>query len=158
MNLPKSLFSVVALSLLACSSSSSGSKPDLPAGWDGAQAVTDFTQATCGGSADAPGGPSESIDASASASSVSVAYHAANFRCDQSVQGFMRSGPKSIDFLVQPVDMNPVHAAGCDCLYEISLATKASPGTTTVTVYRRWDNESGSTDPVKIGTALVTVP
>jgi hypothetical protein len=155
MNLQTALSLILALSLLACSS---GSKPDLPAGWEGAQAVTEFTQAACSGSADAPGGPSESIDASASAGSVRVAYHAAHFRCEQSVQGFVRTGPKSLDFLVQPVDMNPASVAGCDCLYEISLAAKASSGATTITLYRRWDNHSGSSNPVEVGTAMVTVP
>jgi hypothetical protein len=159
MNLQLPLSSIVALSLLACSS---GSKPDLPAGWEGAQAVTDFTQAACSGSADGPGAPSDSIDASASAGSVSVAYHAAHFRCAQSVQGFVRTGPRSLDFLVQPVDMNPASVAGCDCLYEISLVTKASPGATTITLYRRWDH-SGSSNPgevsnlVEVGTTMVTV-
>jgi hypothetical protein len=145
----------LALTLLSCSS---GSKPDLPAGWEGAQAVTSFTQAACSGSADAPGGPTESIDASASPGSVSIAYHAAHFRCAQSVQGFARTGPKSLDFLVQPIDMNPTSVAGCDCLYEISLAAKAASGATTITLYRRWDNQAGSPNPVEVGTAMVTVP
>jgi|HubBroStandDraft_6_1064221.scaffolds.fasta_scaffold621085_1 hypothetical protein len=153
-----SIGSVIALVSACSSDNGSGSKPDLPAGWEGAQAVTDFAQAACGGSADAPGAPSESIDASTSAGSVSVAYHAANFRCEQSVQGFVRTGPKSLDFLVQPVDMNPAHPAGCDCLYEISLAANASSGATTITLYRRWDNSGGSSNPVEVGTTLVTVP
>ena len=149
---------VIALASACSSDNGSGSSRDLPAGWEGAQAVTDFTQAACGGSADAPGAPSESIDANASAGSVSVAYHEAHFRCEQSVQGFVRTGPKSLDFLVQPVDMNPAHAAGCDCLYEIALAAKASAGATTITLYRRWDNQSGSSNPLEVGTTLVTVP
>jgi hypothetical protein len=155
MNAPIALRASLTLSLLACSS---GSKPDLPAGWETAQAVTSFTQAACGGSADAPDAPSESIAVSATSGSVHVAYHAAHFRCDQSVEGFMRTSPGSVDFLVQPTDMNPSHAAGCDCLYEVTLANSRPAGPTTVTLYRRWDNESGATDPLEIGTAMVTVP
>src|ERR1019366_6865324 len=154
MNVPIVRCSSLALSLLACS----GSKPDLPAGWEGAHAVTSFTQAACGGSADAPDAPSESIVASATPGSVRVAYHAAHFRCDQSVEGFARTSPGGIDFLVQPTDMNPAHVAGCDCLYEVTLASSRPPGPTTVPVYRRWDNEGGAPEPLEIGTAMVTVP
>jgi hypothetical protein len=146
--LPASL----ALSSLACS----GSRPDLPAGWEDAQAVTNFTQAACGGSV-GPGSPSESIDVDAGQGSVNVEYHNANFRCDQAVEGFLRMSPKSVDFLVQPTDMNPSSVAGCDCLYEITLAASVPEGPTTVTVYRRWDEKSGNTNPVEVGTANVTV-
>jgi hypothetical protein len=154
MNLQSAVRASATLSLVACSSAT---KPDLPAGWEGAQAVASFTQAACSGSAGAPGSPSESLDVSPGTGSVNVAYHAAHFRCDQSVEGFIRAGPKRADFLVQPTDMNPASVAGCDCLYEISLAAHAPSGPTTVTLYRRWDNHSGSTDPVEIGTATVTV-
>jgi hypothetical protein len=54
--------------------------------------------------------------------------------------------------------MNPASVAGCDCLYEISLAAKAPSGATTITLYRRWDNQSGSTGPVEVGTTTVTIP
>src|SRR5450432_3227554 len=144
MDLSGALRASLALSLLACSS-----KPDLPAGWEGAQSVTSFTQAACGGSADDPNAPSESIVVSTGPGSVRVAYHEAHFRCDQSVEGFMRTGPKSVDFLVQPTDMNPSKVAGCDCLYEVTLAARMPAGSTTVTLYRRWDNESGATDPLQ---------
>jgi hypothetical protein len=147
----------LALPLLACSESS-GSKPDLPPGWEGAQTVSSFTQAACGGSADAPDAPSESIEASATPGSVRVAYHAAHFRCAQSVEGFMRASPGGVDFLVQPTDMNPSRVAGCDCLYEVTLASTRPAGPTTITLYRRWDNQSGASDPLEIGTAMVTVP
>ena len=148
----------LAPALAACSSGSKRFPLTFPAGWEGSQAVAQYTQAACSGSADAPGSPTESFDASAGPASVNIAYHAAHFRCEQSVQGFVRTGPKGLDFLVQPVDMNPASVAGCDCLYEISLAAKAPPGATTVTLYRRWDNSGGSSDPVQVGTAAVTIP
>jgi hypothetical protein len=65
----------------------------------------------------------------------------------------------SVEFLVQPTDMNPSSVAGCDCLYEITMATDASTGPATVTVYRRWDHHGGTpTDPVLVGSASATVP
>ena len=155
MNLQIVVLATLALSLFACSGS--GRKPDLPAGWESAQSVKSFTQAACGGSADAPGAPTESIAVDAGQGVVNVAYRNANFRCDQSVEGFMRTGSKSVDFLVQPTDMNPSSVAGCDCLYEITMATNVPSGPTTVSVYRRWDNQSGGTGPVEIGTATATV-
>jgi hypothetical protein len=158
MQLPRAVLMGIALWLHGCSGAGSGTKPDLPAGWENAQSVKSFTQATCSGAPDIPGGPIESIDATASAGSVNIAYHAANFRCDQRVAGFVRTGPGSAEFLVQPVDMNPSSVAGCDCLYEVAMVANAMPGPTTVTVYRRWDEHSGNTDPVKIGTASVNVP
>ena len=155
MNVQTVLFASLAPLLLACSGS--GSKPDLPSGWESAQSMKSFTQAACNGFPGLPGSPAESIAVDAGQGTVSVAYHGAHFRCDQSVEGFVRSGVKSVDFLVQPTDMNPSSVAGCDCLYEITLATSAAPGPTTVSLYRRWDNHSGSTDPVEIGTASATV-
>ena len=149
----------LALSLLACSGSGgSGGKPDLPAGWEGAQSVKSFTQAACSGSPGLPGGPSESIDVDAGQGAVNVAYHNANFRCAQTVEGFMRTGSKSVDFLVQPTNMKPSSVARCDCLYEIALAAGVPAGPTTVTLYRRWDEQSGNTNPVEIGTEAVDVP
>lgn len=134
-------------------------KPDLPTGWEDAQSVKSFTQATCSGSALDPNAPAESIDVSASLNAVRVAYHAAHFRCAQSVEGFVRKSTTNLDFLVQPVDMNPSTVAGCDCLYEITMAFSVTPGPTQITVYRRWDHHAGnSPDPMQVGTASVTVP
>jgi hypothetical protein len=155
LNLQIVVLASLPLSLLACSGS--GSKPDLPAGWGSAQSVKSFAQAACGGSADAPGAPTGSIAVDAGQGAVNVAYHNAHFRCDQSVEGFMRTGPKSVDFLVQPTDMNPSSTAGCDCLYEITMATNVPSGPTTVSVYQRWDNQSGIKGPIEIGTATATV-
>jgi hypothetical protein len=54
--------------------------------------------------------------------------------------------------------MNPSSVAGCDCLYEITMETSVSAGTTTVTVYRRWDHQSGGDSPVEVGSASASVP
>jgi hypothetical protein len=90
---------------------------------------------------------------------IEVAYHHAHFRCEQTVEAFVRLGSNATDFLVQPADMNPSNVAACDCLYEITMAADVSAGATTVTVYRRWDHLGGNpSDPVQVGTASVTVP
>ena len=158
-NTPTAPTLVLASGALLIATVSACSKPDLPAGWEDAQPLKSFTQATCSGSAVDPNAPAESIDVSASSNAVRVAYHAAQFRCAQSVEGFVRKSATHLDFLVQPVDMNPSTVAGCDCLYEISMAVTASPGPTQVTVYRRWDHHGGNPpDPMQVGTASVTVP
>lgn len=148
MNALTATLASAALLSVACSG------PDLPAGWEHAESVTSFTQAQCGGSA-GPGSPSETVDVVAGVGAVRVAYHAAQFRCAQTVEGFFRPRPSSMDFLVQPKDMHPKEAAGCDCLYEITMSAPAPSGQTAVTVYRRWD---GDTSPVvEIGSVTASV-
>jgi acyl carrier protein len=142
MNMRTATLAIAALWPVACSG------PDLPAGWEHAESVTSFTQAQCNGSAGLPGSPSETVDVVAGAGELRVAYHAAHFRCEQTVEGFVRRGPNSVDFLVQPKDMHPTKVAGCDCLYEITMSASAPSGHTAITVYRRWD---GDTSPVVEG-------
>ena len=50
-----------------------------------------------------------------------------------------------MSFLIR---VHPAHVAGCDCLYEVTLANGSPSGSTTVTLYRRWDSESGAADPL----------
>jgi hypothetical protein len=149
MNMRTATLAIAALWLVACSG------PDLPAGWEHAESVTSFTQAQCSGSAGLPGGPSETVDVVAGVGEVRVAYHDAHFRCEQTVEGFVRRGRNSVDFLVQPKDMHPTKVAGCDCLYEITMSASAPSGHTAITVYRRWD---GDTSPVvEVGTVTASV-
>src|SRR4051812_25305908 len=96
-----------ALIALACSGSTSGTSADLPAGWETAKPVQSFSLSECSGSPGDPAAPSESIDVTVAARSISIAYHQAHFRCVQAVQGFVRLGSHAADFLVQPTDMNP---------------------------------------------------
>jgi hypothetical protein len=152
------LQAIVLSGVVLWSPACSGGKPDLPPGWENAQSVKSFTQAACSGSPGLPTGPNESVDVTANTRAVSIAYHAAHFRCAQSVEGFVRTGTNTADFLVQPTDMNPSSVAGCDCLYEITMGASVAAGATTVTVYRRWDHQSGSDSPVEIGAASANVP
>jgi hypothetical protein len=147
-----------AVSLAACSGKTAPA-PDLPAGWGDARSVAQFSQAACGGSADDPAAPAESVEITAQTRGVSVAYHDAHFRCEQDVEAFVRSSSGTLDFLVQPVDMNPSTVVRCDCLYEIAFAEPAETGSVIVTVYRRWDHYGGNpVDPTEVGSATVTVP
>jgi hypothetical protein len=149
----------VALLALSCSGESSGPGSDLPPGWSNAKSVASFSQASCGGSPLDPAAPQEAIDVTATTGLIHVAYHHAHFRCEQAVEGFVRTGSKTVDFLVQPTDMNPSSVAACDCLYEITMTAAASAGPTTVTVYRRWDHLGGNPiNPVEVGATSVTVP
>ena len=152
-------FAGAALLATGCSESSSAATPDLPAGWSSARSVTSFSQAVCDRFAGDGGIGTESIDVTASAGSVHVAYHHAHFRCEQAVEGFVRTGSKTVDFLVQPKDMNPSKVAMCDCYYEVVMTADAPAGPTTVTVYRRWDHVGGNpVEPVEIGAASIAVP
>jgi hypothetical protein len=153
---------MAGLALLALSGATgcdTGGTADLPSGWESAKAVTSFSQAACDRfAADGGAGP-EGIDVTGTAGSVHVAYHHAHFRCEQTVEGFVRTGSKAADFLVQPTDMNPSKVAACDCYYEVVMGAGAPAGPTAVTVYRRWDHVGGNPiDPVEVGTASVTVP
>jgi hypothetical protein len=149
----------LALLALGCSGNSAGVTADLPTGWENAKSVTSFSQAACGGSPLDPAAAPEAIDVTVAAGSIHVAYHHAHFRCEQAVEGFVRTGSNAVDFLVQPTDMNPSKAAKCDCLYEITMTANTSAGPTAVTVYRQWDHVGGNPiDPVEVGTASVTVP
>jgi hypothetical protein len=143
-----------ALMLAACSSTEATAPAgDLPAGWTGAQRLTDFHQAECNGTpyGDAGAALRERIEATASARSVLVTYYGAHFRCAQDVEGFVRTSGTALDVLVQPVDMNPVSIARCDCLYQITLSVPATEGPHQLSLYRRWDHKSGSDEPTRIG-------
>jgi hypothetical protein len=85
-------------------------------------------------------------------------YLDAHFRCEQSVEGFLRESGSAVDLLVQPIDMNPTSVAMCDCLYEIVMIVKPlAAGQHDVTLYRRWDAINEPNDPVLIGTAQAQV-
>jgi hypothetical protein len=158
--LPKYLQSLswiwVLLSCVACSDEESAKKTaDLPAGWD-ARRVETFTQSSCSGSA--YDGVPAVIDVTAAPGAIHVNYGAAHFRCNQSVEGFVRLGVGTADVLVQPVDMNPSSVAKCDCLYDISMGIDVPRGAYEVTVYRRWDHKSGSDEPLEVGAQTIEVP
>lgn len=131
------------LFLIACG-------PDLPAGWEDAQPVTELVQTECGDSPYEPFTSTVSADLAADPLSIQVTH--AHFRCAQDVEGFYRQQGDVLDVLVQPIDMNPIAIAACDCLYDLDITIDTDP-VGSVTVYRRWDNENSENDPVEIGRA-----
>ncbi len=140
----KSLVFALSLAILG------GCGPDLPAGWEDAEPVVSLVQSECEGS------PLEAFDERVSAdlegSPLRVEAFETHFRCAQDVEAFFRTSGSEIDVLVQPVDMNPANLAACDCLYDLEIAvTSPSSAPARVEVFRRWDSESGDSDPVSIG-------
>ncbi|RLB48535.1 MAG: hypothetical protein DRJ42_23000 [Deltaproteobacteria bacterium] len=125
--------------------------PDLPWGWEDAQPV-ESTQTEC------VGNPYEAhdehIEVAGGASWIDVDYLEAHFRCDQEVEAFRRGNGASIEFLVQPVDMNPSVVTACDCLYNVTITVPGlATGDYAVSLFRRWDNLNDPNDPLLIGSA-----
>ena len=127
---------LIALLLAACT-------PDLPAGWEGAEPIADFTQAECEGNPYDPFEPE--VGANQVGATVEVRYDKAHFRCAQDVEGYFKLEGNLLSILVQPVDMNPTQVAGCDCLYTLDMGVSADAAS--VAVWRRWDNLNDPNDP-----------
>lgn len=125
--------------------------PDLPAGWEDASKIDDFTQRECSG--DPYGEYTSTVEASAAGQGTSVTADEVPFRCAQEVEGFLRWEGTLAQILIQPVDMNPAAVAGCDCLYRLDMGLDDPAAL--VTVWRRWDNINDPNDPVEVGTAEV---
>ncbi|WP_437718284.1 hypothetical protein WMF45_18800 [Sorangium sp. So ce448] len=143
---------VAALLVVGCGGA------DLPEGWEDAEAIEGLTQSECkaGVSEDTV---QEALVATPERGAVHIEYRAAQFRCDQEVEGFVRIADSRVDVLVQPVDMDPGSVAGCDCRYDIDMAIKGlSKGAFAVELYRRWDNINDPNDPKKIGSTEVQIP
>jgi hypothetical protein len=133
----------------------------LPAEWRDAAAVEKFTQSGCTHKAgELRDHPRERVTALAAGQGrLRVEYLHAHFRCDQRVRGFAKVTSATVAVLVQPVDMNPSSVAKCNCLYDIKLEVpRLAAGTYDVTVHRQRDNWHSPSDPVRIGSARVSVP
>jgi hypothetical protein len=150
--------------LLACFAGCAlGSEPaaaetaELPVGWEKAWRVEGLMQPPCRESALLPEARSRMI-LGANRGALAVAYDAAQFRCAQEVEAFLRSESARLDVLIQPVDMSPTQVAGCDCLYDISFDVPLERGSYAFTLYRRWDNLNDSNEPVEVGRAHVSLP
>jgi hypothetical protein len=123
--------------------------PDLPVGWEDAEPVASLVQAECGG--DPYDGAEGSLEASLAGDELSVAYGEAHFRCEQEVEAFYVLEGDVLSILVQPIDMDPVSVANCDCLYDVDLTVDGlDSADLTVELYRRWDNINDPNDPVLI--------
>jgi hypothetical protein len=148
-----SVIAVVALGLGGCASDTES--PDLPAGWENAERVSNLIQLDCAGSA------LEEHDERAtfqpSDGSLDVRYEDAHFRCEQEVEGFYKDSGDTLDILVQPIEMHPSSPVRCDCLYEITLTIEPLAGSRQATLFRRWDDLNEPNDPVEIASEAVAV-
>lgn len=124
---------------------------NLPEGWEGASPLSDLTQSDCAGDPYTET-PQERVELGDDGTSVN--YLEAHFRCSQAVEAFGLESEGTLRVLVQPIDMHPRGVARCDCLYniEIGLDTDA----TELSLWRRWDEYAGDSEPVSIGS--VTLP
>ena len=128
----------------------------LPAEWRGAAAPEAFRQSACN---DHPiDSAPERLAVLGGAGRVSVDYFDAHFRCEQRVAAYVKVSRARVDVLVEPVEMNPISVAKCDCLYDIHLEVPhVPPGTYDVTLSRRWDNRQSPNEPKQVGSARATV-
>jgi hypothetical protein len=156
MRLSPALVSLIFAPIFGCSELDDNPDADLPQGWETADRVASFEQSVCGESPS--GGPSESLEIATSPGAVEVGYHHAHFRCSQTVEAFARSSTGVMDILVQPVDMDPLAVARCDCLYEITMSIAAPVGQYELTLYRRWDHKSGADEPRRVASRTVVLP
>jgi hypothetical protein len=156
MRLSPALVSLVFASSVGCSEPDDDREANLPQGWETADRVASFEQSVCGESPSE--GPSESLEIVTSPGAVEVGYHHAHFRCSQAVEAFARSSIGIMDILVQPVDMDPLAVARCDCLYEITMSIAAPVGQYELTLYRRWDHKSGADEPRRVASRTVVLP
>ena len=107
--------------------------------WADATLIENFTQASCNEDmedvmASAPKASTRVVD-----DSVVLTYPNAHFRCDQPVQGFVKQTDSGYFVLIQPVEMNPVMVAKCDCGYTLE-ATLPTANSNDVRVFHRGDN------------------
>ena len=68
-----------------------------------------------------------------------ITYPNAHFRCDQSVQAFVKETKNGYSVLIQPTEMNPVFVAKCDCGYNLE-ATIPNAQSKTLRLFHRGDN------------------
>ncbi len=142
--------------LLASLVAFAGCGPDLPAEWKGASVVDSFVQSECGGT------PEEGDEARVSFTRRGAAIQAnlseARFRCEQEVEGFVKVEEGAIQFLVQPVDMNPSMVAGCDCLYNVTMdVQELAPDVYNVSLSVRGDKQSGQDEPTELFSEKIVV-
>lgn len=124
------------------------SGPNLPEGWEEAELIREFTQSECMGEPPADG----AIEVQGGIGTLTVTWENAAFRCEQSIEAYVRRNGVSHDILIQPVEMNPETVARCDCLYNLELGYNVSDEVSSVTLYTRPDEYGGPSSPQNIGT------
>ena len=112
---------------------------NLPGIWAKATMIETFTQASCNEDMEqvmenAPKASSRVVD-----DTVILTYPNAHFRCDQAVQGFAIQTNSGYSVLIQPIEMNPLTVAKCDCGYTLE-ATLPNVKSNSVRLFHRGDN------------------
>ncbi|MAA78110.1 MAG: hypothetical protein CL916_02535 [Deltaproteobacteria bacterium] len=110
--------------LFACSNTPSDFDMDysVPGTWADATRIEEVTQASCNEDM------TQVIETIPKASTkflndnLIITYPNAHFRCDQSVQAFVKYTKKGYAVLMQPTEMNPVWVAKCDCGYNLETS------------------------------------
>lgn len=128
----------------------------LPMDWRGATRAEAFEQSGCTRTVELsqPG----RMKAYSEDGRLRIDFLDARFRCDQKLTGYFKVGGGKVDVLVQPVEMQPLTVAKCDCLYDIHLEVpRVAAGTYEIRLFRRWDNRHSPNDPVQVGSDRVTV-
>ncbi len=144
------------LLLLASLVAFAGCGPDLPAEFKGAVGVNSFVQSECGGTPEE--GDQARVTFTRRDSAIQANLSEARFRCEQEVEGFVKVEEGTIQFLVQPVDMNPDAVAGCDCLYNVTMdVQELEPDAYDVSLSVRGDKQSGQEEPVELGSEKILI-
>ncbi len=130
--------------------------PDLPAGWEEAQALDDFSweESDTGGGGCDDTACEATMSARAAAPGLRVSGEDLPFVGAEPVEGFYRRNGGQVDVLVQPVDMDPEDDSCIDVI-RIEAGVPEDPPAT-VTLYRRSHHEQGEPDePVLVGSVEV---
>ena len=115
---------------------------DLPGFWTDATLIQHFNQGKCNEDMDEVTANAPKASTKIVEGKLILTYPNAHYRCDQSVQGFVRQKDNGYAVLVQPIEMNPVMVAKCDCGYTL---TAILPNVTAneVRLFHRGDNHAG---------------
>ena len=130
--------------LFSCSKTASKIEQDysLPETWDGAVLVKDFQQKTCNEDMIAVTDTPPKAIAKVSNGNLIISYPLAHFRCAHPVEALAKETDNEIAILIQPVEMNPLFVAKCDCGYNL-VATIPNINPQKVVLFHRSDSYAG---------------
>jgi len=125
----------------------------LPDTWDGAVLVKDFQQKACNEDMIAVTENPPKAIAKVSNGNLIISYPLAHFRCDQPVEALAKETDNEVAILIQPVEMNPVFVAKCDCGYNL-VATIPNVNPQKVVLFHRSDSYAGKSTTRSIPVGL----
>lgn len=143
-------FLVLPLIVTACGGGGGEPEPNLPTGWEEASRLADFSQSACGGDpADDPT-RTAGVDLLIASGAATTTMTNIVFRCDQPLEAWVRR-TDTVDLLVQPIDVNPVDPARCDCFYDLEFSFNVFEDESTFVFYLRRDEAGGPSRPSELG-------